>query len=521
MYGPGDSEVNVMSMAIDASQNIWLGGQSKFVQTDVGEGFVMLVDKYGETLFSKTYASGASAGDIISKVAIVGTTYIAVGTSDTGTNSHFLLAFNATGHVIKNMVIATDTTKIANTASITDLYMQGTEAHVVFDNSVVNVIDTAGAIDDRYVGISGQSGNIIRIVGHASHTQYSIFAVKNGQLSVYWYDTLTTSASKSIATDTQATIDPTPALQTSDVDSDTTPGYCWIAVYPSTGNRYLAFHYTIHGATTYPTFTGAITADLPFPPISLSIVYISYTSYYLSAMLNNQQGSVYKVVGATQSNKRVATNLHGTYFLAASTIGVVVTAGNKIGGESASLNSSQAILFKSDLDLGIANYNCYPISLADTTTVAVYAVIAGVADVNAKTYVTGTSTQITGSTAPADSASFPIRAESTKRETATKFCTLQAPTFAFLPQNYSLADADDATTLKDMVTHCQGATMTFTPTVAAATTAWAVGGSDTLTIKPSAVTAAHSGANTVSVEAYAQNSVPNVRTATIGITFTE
>jgi hypothetical protein len=146
MYGPGDSEVNVLDMEIDASQNIWLGGQSKFVQSAVGEGFVMLVDKFGETLFSQTYASGASAGDIISKVAIVGNTYIAVGTSDTGTNSHFLLAFNATGHVIKNMVIATDTTKIANTASITELYMQGTEAHVVFDNSVVNVIDTAGVI---------------------------------------------------------------------------------------------------------------------------------------------------------------------------------------------------------------------------------------------------------------------------------------------------------------------------------------------------------------------------------------
>jgi hypothetical protein len=521
MYGPGDSDVFVMDMKIDAAENILLGGQSKSIQTDVGEGFVMLVDKFGETLFSQTYASGASAGDIVHKVAIMGTTYIAVGTSDSGSNAHFLLAFNATGSVVRNMVIATDTGKIPLSASITQFYMQGTEAHIVFDNSVVNIIDMAGATDDRYLGVSGQSGNIIRIVSHASHSWYSMFAVINGKIGVYWYDTLTTSVSKNIATDIQTLIDPTPALQTSDVDNDITPGFCWVAVYASVGNNYHAFHYTIHGETTYPTFTGGIIANLPFPPISLSIVYNSYTSYYLSAMLNNQQGSLYKVVGAVQTNVRVSTGLHGKYFFAAMTGAVVVTAGNKIGGESVSLNSSQAIIFKSDLDLGVVLYNCYPITVADTPTVAVYYVVAGTADVLAKTYITGTSAQIAGFTAPADSKDFPIRAESTKSDGNSKNCTLQAPTFEFSDETYS-SSAEDVTNVKDMVTHCQGASMTFTPTVDGEAVEWAVGGSDSLIIKPSSVNATHccNFGNEVSVDAYAQNSVPNVGTDTIDITFT-
>jgi hypothetical protein len=188
LFGPGNLEVLVMSMAVDTSERILLGGRSKLVQTSTGEGFVFLVDKYGEHLFSKTYASGASSGDIVNKVAIVSTTYIAVGTSNSGTNAFFLLAISATGTVSKNLKIATDTSKIANTASINQMYLQGTEAHIVFDSSVVNIIDTSGTAADYYFGIIGEPGNsnLIRIVNHGA--KYSLFAVKNGKLTVYWYD---------------------------------------------------------------------------------------------------------------------------------------------------------------------------------------------------------------------------------------------------------------------------------------------------------------------------------------------
>jgi hypothetical protein len=522
MYGPGDSEVFLMDMKMDATENILLGGLSKSIQTNVGEGYVMLVNKFGKALFSKTYASGASAGDIVNKVAIVGDTYIAVGTSDTGSNAFFLLAYDASGTEIKNLHIATDTGKIPNTASITQMYMQGTEAHVVFDNSVVNIVDTTGVADDRYVGISGESGNIIRIVAHANHTKYSMFAVIDGRIGVYWYDTINTDDNKNVATDTAVNVDPTHALQSSDVDNDLNPSGCWVAVYNSAGNNYHAFHYDIGGDDRFPTNTGAIIANLPYPPKSLSIVYTDSTGYYLSAMLTNQQGSIYKVNGAVQSNKRVSLGLHDTYFMAATAGSVIVTAGNKVKGESTSLESSQAIIFKSDLALNIAGYNCYAISTADTTTVAVYFVVAGREDNIQKNYVTGTSAQTTGSTTAADSEDIPVRSEATKLDAGGVPCRLQKPTFDFEDQTYSTSAADTEH-LKDMVTHCQGARMVFTPTVAAYSVPWAVGGFDTFTIKPSSATnvSCCDFGNTLSVNAYAQNSVPNIGTDLLDITFTE
>jgi hypothetical protein len=66
--------------------------------------------------------------------------------------------------------------------------------------------------------------------------------------------------------------------------------------------------------------------------------------------------------------------------------------------------------------------------------------------------------------------------------------------------------------------------MTFVPTVApGGTTLWAPGGVDSMTIKPSTVTATHccNTPNTVSVIAYAVNSVTNPATDTIDITFTD
>jgi hypothetical protein len=251
-------------------------------------------------------------------------------------------------------------------------------------------------------------------------------------------------------------------------------------------------------------------------------VYRSVTGHYLAAMLNNQQGSVYYINSAVQINKRVSFNLHGTYFLAAVTGSLFVSAGNKIGGEAVSLTSSQAITFKSDLVLDFTVYNCYAIAVADTTTVAIYAVTAGTLEIATKTYVTGSSTQTTDTTVPADSTGHVIRAESNQTATTGGFCVLQPPVFAFVNQTYSTS-VDDATTVKNMVTHCQGAFMTFTPTVAAATTLWAPGGYDSMTIKPSSVTATHccNFANAVSVTVSAVNSVTNPGTDVINITFTE
>jgi hypothetical protein len=455
LYGPGDSEVYVMAMEVDASENILVGGRSRLVQTTVGEGFVFLVDKYGEHLFSKTYASGASAGDVVNGVGIVGTTYVAAGTSDTGTNTFFLLAINAAGVVSKNLVIAQDVTKIANTATIHQMYLQGTEAHIVFDNSVVNIIDVSGAADDYYVGITGEIGDsqIIRIVSHNGNLQYSIFGVINGNLAAYWYDTVVPGNSKNVDSEHRFTVSTSPELITSDVNNDLTPTACWVGIYmqPYVSNFH-ALHYNMVTANAIPavTATGAIN-NLPFPPISLSIVYDSSNSFYMSAMLNNQQGSVYFIQGAVQINKRVALSLHGTFFKAAVTGALFISAGNKIGGESTALLSSQAILFKSDLVLNFALYNCYTVLIADTTTVAIFPPTVGTIDTATRTYVTGTTAQTTDTTIPADSTSHVIRAESTQTD-GTNPCVLQPPTFAFIDQTYTTS-VDDLTTVKNMVTH--------------------------------------------------------------------
>jgi hypothetical protein len=96
LYGPGDIDVVVKSMVIDASENVLIGGQSKFIQTE-GEGFVMLVDIYGVAAFANTYASGATGGDEVHKVALQGdgSTFTAVGTSisigEGAHNTHFFL----------------------------------------------------------------------------------------------------------------------------------------------------------------------------------------------------------------------------------------------------------------------------------------------------------------------------------------------------------------------------------------------------------------------------------------------
>jgi hypothetical protein len=457
---------------------------------------------------------------------VLSTTYIAVGTSDTGTNAFFFLAFDSAGVILKNLLIATDTSLVANTANINQLYLQGTDAHVVFDTSVVGVIDTAGAAVDRYVGIVGRTGNVIRMVVHASNTQYSFFAIINGFIGTYYFNSGGTG-SKDIATDDLSTYVTTAALQTSDVNSIATPTAAWIGVYPTTGSRFIAFYYTIGGGASYPGISVQYQVTTAFAPVSLTISYVSGTAFYMAAMLTNGQGSVYYNDGTVGKTKVMVTSLSGAWFVGAKTLAgtVYVTAGTKIGGESAALASSQAIVFKSDLvgsTLDVLPYNCYNILPFTAKTDAAYALQAGTINNTVRTHIDGTLAQVTGTVIPADSTSFPIRAES--NDAGGNVCKLQLPVFTFSansPVTYS-SSADDPTNVKAFVTQCQGATMTFIPTVGGATESWVVGGSDILTIKPSIVTATHccGGANTVSVDAYAENSVTNIATDTINIIFT-
>jgi hypothetical protein len=235
MYGTGDSDVVAMDMELDSTERIFIGGQSKFIQA-IGEGFVMLVDKYGEALFTKTYASGAAGGDVVNRVAEASNVYIAIGTSNAGTtNTFFLLTFGVTGTIIKNLLIATDVTKIANTANIMKLDMQGTLAIVTFDVNTVVIVDTAGAIADQYIGFAAEVGNIIRMTIHAGGAHYSFFSLINGFIGTYWYDVATFSADKNILTDNKLAMSSAAALMTSDVDVSAAPANAWIGVAPISG----------------------------------------------------------------------------------------------------------------------------------------------------------------------------------------------------------------------------------------------------------------------------------------------
>jgi hypothetical protein len=169
-----------------------------------------------------------------------------------------------------------------------------------------------------------------------------------------------------------------------------------------------------------------------------------------------------------------------------------VVVGNRNSGESTALTSSQVIIFKStDLTFIVTAYNCYDITDTDPSTPVTHLFGAGTGRVLPWTMVEGTSAQSIDPTIPVDSTEFPIRAESTEVATAGGFCDLQLPTFNFNASVTYTTSADDYVTLKAMITHCQGATMTYIPTVATASETWAVGASDSLGIIPSVVTATH------------------------------
>jgi hypothetical protein len=453
MYGPGDSDVVAMDMELDSTERIFIGGQSKFIQA-IGEGFVMLVDKYGEALFTKTYASGAAAGDIVNRVAEESNAYIAVGTSNAGaTNTFFLLSFGVTGTVNKNLLIATDATKIANTASLLQLDMQGTLAIVTFDVNTVVIIDIAGTIADQYLGYANEVGTIIRMVIHTTGVQYKFFTLIGGYLGTYYYDSVVANLDKNIHTDNTTLMSTAAALVTSDVDVSAVPDKIWIGVAPVSGSaRFHAYSFTMMGVT-YPTISTYHVVVLAANPISLKVTYVSITVFYMSAMLSNGQSSVYYSTAGTITDKIFSTNLSGTYFFGRLVGTKYVAVGNRNSGESAALTSSQVIIFKStSVTFVVTAYNCYDITASDTTAIVAHTLKAGTWDPTDKVMVTGTSAQSTDPTVPADSTEFPIRAESTEVATAGGFCDLQLPTFNFSPITYTNS-ADDYVTVKAMITH--------------------------------------------------------------------
>jgi hypothetical protein len=535
MYGPGDSDVVVMSMAVDSTERVLIGGQSKFIQTTTGEGFVMLVNSAGAAQFVKTYATGASNGDIVNKVVMEETssTYIAVGTSDTGTNAFFFLIFDSAGVILKNLLIATDATLVAATSRINQLYLQGTDAHVVFDTSVGTIIDTAGAAADRYVGVVGHTGNIIRIVQHSPFVtayQYSFFAIRNGFIATYYFNSGNPAAGNNdIATDIQSKYVTTAALQTSDVNIIAAPGAIWVGVYPTTGSRFIAFHYTIGGGAALPAITVQFQVTTTSVPISLTISYVSTTAFYTAAMLTNGEGVVYYNAGAAGTFKVMTTSLSGAWFVGSKTsLGTVyVTAGTKIGGESAALTNSQAIVFKSDLQatsLDVTPYNCYNILPYSVKADVAYGLAANGNDATFRTHIDGTSAQTTNTVGTlADSTAFVLRSESTMTAADGSFCGLNPPIFNFNASITYSTEVDDYATIKSMITHCRGDTMTYVLTVGGVTVPWATGASDTLGIIPSLVTPTHccNTANILTVTAYTDNLITNTATDTINIIFTD
>jgi hypothetical protein len=212
----------------------------------------------------------------------------------------------------------------------------------------------------------------------------------------------------------------------------------------------------------------------------------------MSAKLANGQGSVYYSSAGNITDRTFSPNLSGTYFLGRLVGTNYVAVGNRNSGESAALTNSQVIIFKStSITFDVTPYNCYAITANDTAVTALHSLEVGASDATNITMVTGTSAQTTNTVIPADSTEFPIRAESTMPATSGGFCGLQPPIFNFNASVTYTTSADDYVTLKSMITHCQGAIMTYIPTVAGAAVAWAVGASDTLGIIPSKVTSTH------------------------------
>jgi hypothetical protein len=244
----------------------------------------------------------------------------------------------------------------------------------------------------------------------------------------------------------------------------------------------------------------------------------------MSAMLSNGQGSVYYNLAGAITDRKFSSSLSGTYFMGRLVGTNYFVVGNRIGGESAALANSQVIIFEStSLTFDVTPYNCYAITASDTAAIVAHTLVAGAAIALHRPMVTGTSTQSTDTTVPADSTEFDLRSESTMVAADGSACGLNPPIFNFNASITYSTEVDDYATIKSMITHCRGDTMTYVLTVGGVTVPWATGASDTLGIIPSVVTPTYccNFANTLTVTAYTDNLVTNTATDTIDIIFTD
>jgi hypothetical protein len=461
LYGPGTTDVEVKSMVIDSTENILLGGRSFFIQTTEGEGFVMLVDKHGKATFAKTYASSATGGDIIQKVALQGATYTAVGTSlttDGPSTKFFLLTFNNAGAIAKNFQLG-GSGKILDTASITHMYMQSTNAHIIYDTKFAEIVDTDTAAQNFYIDASLGSlniNNIIKVAIHTFNTVYTVFTVTDAKLHIYF---VTSAASDSKDVDVGVAVDTSSSLQTADFDDDATPANVWIAVVAS--GKINAYYYSLP-SDNIPLWTHAVEITVDSIPVAMNIMYVTANSFYISAKLTNSKGSLIKVTDANTAvplinDKTMATSLSGSWFLGEYTDSVIVTVGTKLNAESVANSKTQAIIFKSDNLLGVDTYNCYTLLITDGNTADDLTDPGVTATTSITIFAEQSDAQIdisTGdsSTGLTDSTSFVIRPESTK-SSGMADCKLQEPTFGLTPQVKTTGDDDDPDTVKNFITH--------------------------------------------------------------------
>jgi hypothetical protein len=388
LYGPGDIDVVVKSMVIDASENIFFGGQSKFLQTN-GEGFVMLVDKKGVAAFAKTFTAGSAGGETVQKVALQGTgsifiAAITITTSSSG-NFHFLLAFDTTGSIVKNYQIKRDANLIIATATIAEMYMQGNNAHVIYDTSIVEIVDMNGTNGVSYIDASTVASNIIKVeckymAEEIVYTKYTIFVRSTaGNLHIYFRDTSNNSNDRNIAAGAYEFSANSNHL-TADFDIRSAPTKGWVAGVRTISNSLqpsvIAYHYTFDGLKT-PTFNSAVDITTVNLISHVTIMYVSDSSFYLAALDDNNQGSVHIVTGSGTGspsivNKIMVNQTLSPWFDGASTGTVIVTVANKVGAESATLTHPQVIITKSDLSLNVTSYNCYDITQAGVNDIANY-----------------------------------------------------------------------------------------------------------------------------------------------------
>jgi hypothetical protein len=388
LYGPGTTDVVVNSMAIDASENVLIGGQSKFIQTN-GEGFLMLVDKYGEAVMTETIATGADEGDSVLKVALQGdgTTFTVVGTSTVSgmpnQNAHFILTLDSTGSagVVDYFLIGDLPIYVSSDASINDMYMQGTFAHIIYSEAVAEIVDLSGSgarNSSIYIVGDSAASTILKVVAHPGNIKYTVFAqqISNKGLDIYYADRADETNNNKVTQGSNNFFSNKTNVRTVDFNVRSAPTKAWVACAGSggTSNTIFASHHSFD-ETGVVTYDHGVNLVVDSTPLSIHIMYVSETSFYVTAKLGDDQGTIYLVTDADTVapgvvSKQMIANVSETWFVGETIDSVVVTVGTIIGAEDSGATSPQAIIFKSNLELDFSAYNCYEISDATGASVS-------------------------------------------------------------------------------------------------------------------------------------------------------